>query len=106
MKLTVAKKMALLAATALLGIVLLAGLGQYQMSKVYESANYGNINSVPSILIMDRMSADFGDVRLATAKHMLNTDSAKIAEIDADIKKSRERLEKDQIGRASCRERV
>ena len=41
MKLSVAKKMALLVAAALLGILLSNGIGQYQMEKVYEAANYG-----------------------------------------------------------------
>jgi len=95
MKLTVAKKMILLAAAALLGIVLLAGLGQQQMNKVFEAANYGNVNSVPSILLMSRLNQSFDDYRLATATHILNTDEAAMAEIEADLKGNREGMEKE-----------
>src|SRR5664279_5414287 len=64
MKLTVAKKMALLAGTALLGIVLLAGFSQYQMNKVYQAANYANINTVPSLKILSAAIEEFGRIRV------------------------------------------
>ena len=43
MKLTVAKKMALLVVAALFGILLSNGIALYQTNKVFESANYGNV---------------------------------------------------------------
>ena len=45
---TVSKKMLFLVFSALLGIVLLAGTGQYQIDRVFQAANYGNDNTVPS----------------------------------------------------------
>ncbi|WP_286790573.1 MULTISPECIES: hypothetical protein [unclassified Pseudomonas] len=44
------KKMVLLVVSALLGILVLAGAAQYQISRVFEAANFGNENAVPSLL--------------------------------------------------------
>ena len=52
MKLTVAKKMALLAGTALIGIAILTGLSQSLLSKVFDAANYNSVNTVPSLLVL------------------------------------------------------
>jgi len=95
MKLTIVKKMILLTGSALLGILLLVGLGQLQMNKVFDAANYGNVNSVPSILIMNRLGQNFNDYQLATATHILNTDNATMAEIETGIKAWHDGIEKD-----------
>jgi len=90
MKLTVAKKMLLLAGSALLGIALLTGLGQQQMNKVYEAANYSNVNTVPSVIVLDELRAHFLRIRLRMSRHVLNTDDKKMAEIETSIKSSRD----------------
>ncbi|MCK9388447.1 MAG: methyl-accepting chemotaxis protein [Sulfuritalea sp.] len=95
MKLTVAKKMALLAGSALVGIALLAGLGQQQMGKVYETANFANINTVPALIALDDMRTDFLNTRIQAYQHILNTDDARFATIEAGIKSSR-----DGVGKA------
>jgi len=95
MKLTIVKKMLLLTGSALLGILLLVGFGQLQMNKVFDAADYGNVNSVPSILIMSRLGQNFDDYQLATATHILNTDNAEMAEIETRIKASRDGIEKE-----------
>ena len=86
--LTVAKKMALLVLSALFGIVLLAGVGQYQMAKVYEAANYGNINTVPSLVVLNKAMKSFGQVRVRVQRHILNTDDSKMVEIEAKLKEA------------------
>jgi methyl-accepting chemotaxis protein len=91
--LTIKKKIFILAGSGLLGVLLLAVFSEQQMASVYERANYANVNSVPSILVMDRALRAFGDLRLTTTRHILNTDESKMAELDADIRKSREMLE-------------
>lgn len=58
MKLTVGKNMALLVLAALLGLALLTGLEQYLMERVYDGANFGNVNAVPSLKVL-------GDLRRA-----------------------------------------
>ena len=94
MKLTVAKKMALLAGAALLGIVLLTGLGQYQMSRVFQAANYGNENTVPSIRGLSAAIEEFGRTRVRLYRLTLNTDDKAAAAIEDSIKSSKDLFDK------------
>jgi methyl-accepting chemotaxis protein len=89
MKLTVAQKMSLLGGSALLGIALLTGLGQYQMNKVYEAANYCTVNSVPSLTILDDLRKNVLRIRIAVNRHVLNNDASKMVEIEAVVKGNR-----------------
>ena len=93
MKLTVAKKMSLLVLTALLGILILAGVSQRQTGMVYEAANYGNENSVPSLEVMNEVTKNFFRIRLRVTQHVLNTDPGKMAELDKAIDQARSQLE-------------
>jgi methyl-accepting chemotaxis protein/PAS domain-containing protein len=90
MKLTVAQKMSLLAGSALLGIVLLTGLGQYQMGKVFEAANFSTVHSVPSLVVLDQLRANYLRLRVQINRHMLNTDSSQTAGIEETLKRNRQ----------------
>ncbi len=90
MKLTVAQKMTLLAASALLGIGLLTGLAYHQMNKIFDAANYSTVNSVPSLVVLDDFRNQFLRLRIAINRHILNTESAKLAEIETAIKTHRD----------------
>ena len=86
MKMTIIRKMVLLVAIAVLGLVMLASLGQKKMSEVYDKANYGNVNVVPSVLVLDEASVSFGRLRVRIYRHVLNTDTSKMAELENKIK--------------------
>ena len=88
MKLTVAQKMASLAGSALLGIALLTGLGQQQTNKVYDAANRANIDIVPSLMVLNNVMKSFSQMRLQVYPHLINTEDAKKAEIEAKIKQA------------------
>lgn len=72
---TIGKKMALLVLSALVGILILAGLGQYQIQHVYHAANYGNENTVPSLLALRRMGTLSKDQIRLSYRHMLTPDA-------------------------------
>ena len=93
MKLTVAMKLGSMAGAALLGIVLLAGVSQYQMNAVYEAANFSTVNTVPSLVVLDKLRDAFLRMRIRVNQHVLNTDAAKLAEIDASLIESRKKVE-------------
>jgi methyl-accepting chemotaxis protein len=95
MKLTVAKKMALLVVAALFGILLSNGVALFQTNKVYEAANYGNINSVPTLTLLDDVRRQYLRTRLEVNQHILNTDATIMAEIDAAIKERRKNVADD-----------
>jgi methyl-accepting chemotaxis protein len=90
MKMTIVRKMILLIATAILGLLALAWLGQSKMDEVYGKANYGNINVVPSVLILDEASVTFGRLRVRVYRHVLNTDVTKMADIESKIKEAQD----------------
>ncbi|MBV6321545.1 methyl-accepting chemotaxis protein [Duganella violaceipulchra] len=85
MKLSVVQKMIVLAGSALAGITLLAGVSQYQMGDVYEAANYSTVNTVPSLVTLDRLRDSFLRLRIRVSQHVLNDDPKKLDEIDAQI---------------------
>ncbi|HEX8963226.1 MAG TPA: methyl-accepting chemotaxis protein [Rhodocyclaceae bacterium] len=82
---TVTKKMALLVLSALLGILLLSGVTLYQMGRVYDAANYANLNTVPSIALLSDLRGNLNRMRIATYRHILNTDPARMAAIDKEL---------------------
>ena len=89
MKLTVAQKLASLAGAALIGIILLAGLSRYQMEAVYDAASYSTVNTVPSLVVLDRLRDSVLRMRIRVGQHVLNTEPSKMAEIDTTITEAR-----------------
>ena len=87
---TVAKKMLLLVLSAVLGIVMLSGISLYQMNKVYDSANFANVNTVPSLTTLGELRAGFNRVRINMNRHILNVDASRMNEIEKEITSSRQ----------------
>ena len=85
MKLTVARKLNLLAATALTGVLLLAVLGQWQMHKVYAATNYSNVNTVPSFIDLNSAQIPMLANRTLLWQHVAVTDTAAQAALDQRI---------------------
>jgi len=94
MKLTVTKMMILLVASALLGISLLIGMTRWQIGKVYEQANFANVNTVPAMVALDDMGTSFLQARVSALQHLLTADVAKKAEIEVRIKELLASVEK------------
>lgn len=61
---TIAQRLYALILIVVLGLASLAGLGMYQMARVYEGANYANNNTVPSLHTLDEASSSVGRLRL------------------------------------------
>jgi methyl-accepting chemotaxis protein len=90
MKMTIAKKMSLLVAFAILGLIGLAWLGQNRMNVVYEKTNFANINSIPAIVDLSKATEAFGHLRVRPYRHVLSTDMTEMAKIETTIKEGRE----------------
>jgi methyl-accepting chemotaxis protein len=91
---TIAQRLYLLITSAAVGLIALAGINLYQMGKVYEAANFANVNVVPSLVVLDQMSQEFGRFRVRIYRHVLNSDASKMAEIELKIKEAQTGLEK------------
>ncbi len=64
MKLTIAKRLIPIIATAVLGVSIMAGISNYMTNKVYDSTNYANINIIPSLQLLDQLRKNFLLTRL------------------------------------------
>lgn len=60
---TVKKNISLLVATALLGILILSALSLYLMGGVRTTASYAQVNTVPSLLLLDQVASQMADSR-------------------------------------------
>ena len=82
---TIGKKMALLVLSALLGVLLVAAVAQHNLNAVYAAANYSTINTVPSILELDKAARAYGAMQETVYQHVINTDDATMSRLDAAI---------------------
>lgn len=91
---SIANRLLLLVGIALAGLLLVAGVNFYQMSRVYEEANFGNVNVVPSILVLDKADNQFGRLRVRLYRHVISNDEKDKAKAEELIKESIAGLEK------------
>ncbi|PXF31874.1 histidine kinase [Pokkaliibacter plantistimulans] len=89
---TISKKMILLVLCALLGILVLSGLGQYQLRQVYSAASYGNDNTVPSLLALRAMESASKDQIRLMYKHILTPDDQGMKSIDEELAQTEKTL--------------
>jgi methyl-accepting chemotaxis protein len=78
----------------LLALVGLAGLNQQQMGKIYEAANYGTINTVPSLLLLGDALINFQNIRAVSFRHVFSNDDGRKAELDRIIVEKKANVEK------------
>jgi methyl-accepting chemotaxis protein len=89
---TVIKKMLLLVLFALLGIMVLAGTGQYEIDKVFQAANYGNDNTVPSLKALGEVNDSRSDYVVGIYRHVLSTSSEAMTTVEQDLAVAKERI--------------
>ncbi|HTF96763.1 MAG TPA: methyl-accepting chemotaxis protein [Cellvibrio sp.] len=85
---TVAKKMLLLVATALLGIIILGGAAQIQINTVFEQANYTNENVLPSMQLLTNIQSNVYRARIRLNRYILNTIPANAEQLETDLHKA------------------
>jgi len=86
---TVMRKMILLVAVAMLGLISLAWIGQSSMTTVYEKTNFANVNTVPAIINLEKAIESLGRLRIRTYRHVLATDPVMMADIEAKLNESK-----------------
>ncbi len=87
MKLTVAKKMLFLIFTAVVGMVGLVIMASTQMEKVFNTVNYANVNSIPSLIDLDQIRKHTLRFRIQLNRHILTDakDTKALEETEAKI---------------------
>jgi methyl-accepting chemotaxis protein len=88
----ISKKMSLLVLSALTGILILSGVGQYEMGNVYETANYANVNTVPSLLVLDEAATTVSSLRTLVWEHLVLSDEAERKKLEEQMAQHRQAI--------------
>jgi methyl-accepting chemotaxis protein len=94
---TISRRLLIQMGVSIVSLLLIAGLNLLQMGKVYDAANFGNENVVPSILVLDEALLKFSQIRIRTYRHVLVTDAKEIADLDVAIVESMKAFEKAMV---------
>jgi len=74
--LSVGKRLASVIMVALGGLAVVSALALMQLVRVYDAANFANVNVVPSLRALDEASDAMGRLRVLVYQHILTTDAA------------------------------
>jgi methyl-accepting chemotaxis protein len=94
---TVKLKMTMLVLAALIGIGTLAGISQYQINSVYEKANYGNENTVPSLVALNEAIASVTNLRVQIWQHIAQTEASKRADLEEKMSANRRKVDESLL---------
>ena len=86
---TISQRIITLIVAAMVCLALLTGVGYVETAKVYDKANYGNENIIPSVETLNRAINGFNQVRVQMLYHILSSHmQTESADIKGDIQKS------------------
>lgn len=66
----VKQRIALLVATTLIGLMLVAGVGIYQIDRAYTAANFSNTNTIPALNALNKLAISVDDARFRVMRHV------------------------------------
>jgi len=90
---TVGKKIAILPIVALAAVLTVALVMLRDIGSVFDAASYGTVNTVPSLLVLDRMESNTALVRASVWQHAADRDPAALSKLEATIGSAREQLQ-------------
>ena len=90
---TITKKMFVLVLSGMLGILALVGVSQNQTGRVYEAANFGNVNLIPSLVALAEAFDSVATLRTEAWQHLSLTDHALRAELEPKMVESRRKID-------------
>ncbi|WP_136513236.1 HAMP domain-containing methyl-accepting chemotaxis protein [Geomonas edaphica] len=91
---SISKRLFLLLVVAVMGMLGLTIFNEFQTGRVYTAANFGNVNTVPSLVALGRASTAMRNLQTWTLTHVLNTDAGRMAELDRSVQTEKDELEK------------
>jgi methyl-accepting chemotaxis protein len=90
---SIGKKITSLVLAALAGILILFGVSEYEMGRVYEATNYANVNTVPSMIVLEDALIPIAMIRLDVWKHIDQPDDALKDKLEEQINERRRTLD-------------
>jgi len=91
---TISKRLLILMTTATLALLVVAVLSLVQMGRVYEAANFGNENVVPSVIVLDKALLEFSHVRIRIYRIVLGSDGKPQPEQENQIGEAQQGVDK------------
>lgn len=91
----VTQRLLALVGLAVIGIFSVAVLATVQIGSVFKAANYGNENSVPSLLALYDIGEVIAQERVNTYRHLLPSDAAGLTTLDNELFQQRAAEEKN-----------
>ena len=85
MKFNVAQRMLLTTVTALLGVGLMTLIGQVEMNRVFDAANFSNVNAVPSLVVLDNLRESFLTTQIELGRLLESNQAASSADLNARL---------------------
>ena len=92
---SVKNQLSILISIAILGFISIVGFSVIQTNKIYDAANFGNVNSVPSLVIMSDINESVNMIRILSFNHILETDEKRMEIIETNLKKNLADVEKE-----------
>ena len=90
---SVAKSLFILILCAALGVLGVAGLGIFQTNKVFTSANFANVNTVPSLVTLNDSVKALTSLRVGVWKLLSLTDVSKVGDIEQQLDTAHKKME-------------
>ena len=91
---TISQRLMLLVGAAITSLLALTGINYQQMNRVFDAANYANVNVVPSIALLNDAAMNFGRERIQLFRHALALDAKEKEEAEKTILESRAKIDK------------
>ena len=91
---TIKQRLLLLVGAAILSLLALTAINHQQMNKVYDAANYANVNVVPSIETLNIIAVEFGRARVRVFRHIMATDPKEKEDAEKTIQETRAKIDK------------
>ena len=89
----IARRLQLLVLTAVLSMVVLVAVNLYESAQVYTLANYANVNTVPSLVTLDKAATSLSRMRIRLYRHALVSDAAEKTGLEKKIAEARAALD-------------
>ena len=90
---TLKQRLILLICSAALGLIVLAGLSAYQIERVFKITNYSNVNSLPSVQVLQEAYVPLASMRAQVWQHITLEDKGRMAEVESRINANMAKLE-------------
>jgi methyl-accepting chemotaxis protein len=84
--LSISQRLYALIVVGIVSMALLVGLNIFQMQRLFDAANYGNENSLPSLSTLNTILSTFSEQRVLLYRHSLTWEQEKKDEIEKRLK--------------------